>query len=175
MGDDNAGVVLNAHPNNGAVLASVYEDDTSATDDIREAHLTGGSQTWSAIAQIWDGPVRRNLGVLRMAQAVQAYNSSNEAMLVYVTEDSTTSPQYRRWTGSSWGSAASASGTNGELRHMVLKTSPKRDEAILVTLGNNGRIEAQVWNGTTSSWGSVTTLCTTADVNGSRDLQSMYR
>jgi len=55
-------------------------------------------------------------------------------MLVYVTEDSTTYPQYRRWTGSSWGSAASVSGTNGELRHMVLKTSPKRDEAALVTL-----------------------------------------
>lgn len=40
MGDDNAGILLNAHPNNGAVLAAVYEDDTSATKDIREAHLT---------------------------------------------------------------------------------------------------------------------------------------
>ncbi len=134
MGDDNAGVLLNAHPNNGAVLAAFYEDDTSVTKDIREAHLTGGSQTWSAIAQIWDGGVRRNLGILRMTQATQKYNSSNEAMLVYVTEDSTTYPQYRRWTGSSWSSPASASGTNGELRHMVLKTSPKRDEAALVTL-----------------------------------------
>lgn len=76
----------------------------------------------------------RNLGVTRMAQAVQSYSGSNEAMLVYATDDSTTSPQYRRWTGSSWGSAASASGTNGELRHMVLKTSPVRDEAALVTL-----------------------------------------
>lgn len=134
MGDDNAAVLLNSHPNNGAVLAAVYEDDTSATDDIREAHLTAGSQTWSAIEQIWDGGVRRNLGITRMTQATQLYNSSNEAMLVYTTEDSTTNPQYRRWTGSSWGSAASASGTNGELRHMVLKTSPKRDEAALVTL-----------------------------------------
>jgi hypothetical protein len=35
------GIVLNAHPNNGAVLAGVYEDDTSATDDIRQFHLTG--------------------------------------------------------------------------------------------------------------------------------------
>ncbi len=83
---------------------------------------------------MWDGGVRRNLGITRMAQATQKYNSSNEGMLVYVTEDSTTYPQYRRWTGSSWSSASSASGTNGELRHMVLKTSPKRDEAALVTL-----------------------------------------
>jgi hypothetical protein len=175
MGDDNAAVVLSAHPNNGAVLAAVYEDDTSATKDIREARLTGGSQTWSAIAQIWDGGVRRNIGVTRIALATQKFSSSTEGMLVYVTEDSTTNPQYRRWTGSSWGSPASASGTNGELRHMVLKTSPKRDEAVLVTLGNNGRVEAQIWNGTTNSWGSATTLCTTADVNGNRDVQSLYR
>ncbi len=44
-----------------------------------------------------------------MAQAVQAYSSSTEAMLAYVTDDSTTYPQYRRWTGSSWSAPASAS------------------------------------------------------------------
>ncbi len=175
MGDDSSPILLNAHPNNGAVLAAVYEDDTSATKDIQEAHLTGGSQTWSTIAQIWAGPVRRNIGVTRMAQAVQSYSSSNEAMLVYVTEDSTTYPQYRRWTGSSWGSAASVSGTNGELRHMVLKTSPKRDEAALVTLWNNGRVEAQIWNGTTSSWSNTQLLNTLNNTAGSRDTQSIYR
>lgn len=174
-GDDNAAVLLNAQPNNGAVLAAVYEDDTSATDDIREFNLTSGSQTWSTIAQMWAGPTRRNMGIIRMALATQKYSSSTEGMMVYVTEDSTTNPQYRRWTGSSWSSAVSASGTNGELRHMVTKTSPKRDEAVLVTLGNNGRIEAQIWNGTTSSWGSVTSLCTTVDSNGDADLQSLYR
>jgi hypothetical protein len=175
MGDDSSAILLNSHPNNGAVLAAVYEDDTSATKDIQEAHLTGGSQTWSTIAQIWDGPVRRNLGITRMAQATQKYNSSNQGMLLYVTEDSTTYPQYRRWTGSSWSSASSASGTNGELRHMVLKTSPKRDEAALVTLWNNGRVEAQIWNGTTSSWSGTQLLNTLNDANGNRDLQSLYR
>jgi hypothetical protein len=92
------------------------------------------------------------MGILRMAQDVQKYNSSTKAMLTYVTEESTTYPQYRRWTGSTWGSPASANGINGELRHMVIKSSPKRDELILATLGNNGRIEAQVWDGTTQTW-----------------------
>ncbi|MBP7823310.1 hypothetical protein KA050_03090, partial [Candidatus Gracilibacteria bacterium] len=179
-GDDNNSILLNAHPNNGAVIASFYEDDTSGTTnlDILSSALTGGGQTWGAVGTfttIWAGPVRRNLGVTRMAQAVQSYSGSNEAMLVYVTEDSTTYPQYRRWTGSSWGSAASASGTNGELRHMVLKTSPVRDEAALVTVGNNGQVEAQIWNGTTSSWGSVQLLNTLNSVTGSRDVQSLYR
>lgn len=39
-GDHNNSIVLNAQPNNGAVLAGVYQDDTSATHDIREFHLT---------------------------------------------------------------------------------------------------------------------------------------
>lgn len=179
-GNDNNSILLNAHPNNGAIIASFYEDDTSGTTnlDILSSALTGGSQTWWAVGTfttIWDGPVRRNLGITRMAQAVQSYNSSNEAMLVYVTEDSTTYPQYRRWTGTSWSSAASASGTNGELRHMVLKTSPVRDEAALVTLWNNGRVEAQIWDGTTGSWGSAQLLNTLNNTAGSRDIQSLYR
>lgn len=49
------------------------------------------------------------MGVLRMAQDVQVYNSSTEAMWAYVTEESTTYPQYRRWTGSAWSSPSSAS------------------------------------------------------------------
>jgi len=175
MGDDNAAIVLNAHPNNGAVLALVYEDDTSATDDIREAHLTSGSQTWSGIAQIWDGPVKRNVGNIRMAQAVQTYSSSNEAMMVYDTNTSITYPQYRRWTGSAWGSASSASAVNGELRHIALKTAPTRDEAILVTVGSTGEVQAQVWNGASGIWGSPTLLNTMNNAQGDRDLQSLYR
>ncbi len=57
---------------------------------------------------------------------------------------------------------------------MVLKTSPKRDEAILVTLGNAGRVEAQVWNGN-AGWGSAALLNTVNNANGSRDVQSLYR
>jgi len=49
------------------------------------------------------------MGVLRMAQDVQKYNTSNKAMWAYVTEDSTTYPRYRRWTGSAWGSELAAS------------------------------------------------------------------
>lgn len=73
FGDDNAGVLINAHPTNGAVVASLYEDDTSSTDDIIESHLTNGSQLWSSPSEIWNGGVRRNMGVLRMTQDVQSF------------------------------------------------------------------------------------------------------
>lgn len=115
------------------------------------------------------------MGIIRMAQATQKFDNSHQAIMTYVTDDSVTFPQYRRWNGTSWSIPQSTSPINGELRHMVLKTSPKRDEAILVTLGNNGRIEGQVWNGTTMSWSGTTLLGTVADVNGNKDIQSLYR
>lgn len=37
---------LNAQPNSGAVLMMAYESSTSASMDITENRLTGGSQTW---------------------------------------------------------------------------------------------------------------------------------
>ncbi len=175
MGDDSAAIVLNAHPNSGAVFALIYEDDSSATDDIRESRLTGGSQTWSSLAQIWDGPVKRNVLNIRLGMDSQKYGSSTEAMMVYDTNTSITYPQYRRWTGSSWGSPSSASAINGELRHIVLKAAPTRNEMILVTVGSTGEVQAQIWDGETSAWGSPTLLDTIANVNNDRDLQSLYR
>lgn len=157
-GDDSSAILLNAHPNNGTILTSVYQDDTSTSDDIISFVSQAGNQEWSEIEQVWHGGMRRNMGIIRMSQDVQTFDNSSEAMLVYVTDDSITYPQYRRWNGTSWSDPLSTSSTNGELRHMVLKTSPRRDEAILVTLGNNGYVEAQVWNGTTLSWGNATLL-----------------
>ncbi len=175
VGDDSAGLVLNSHPNNGAVLAGIYEDTSSASDDISEIHLTGGSQTWSSLADFWTGPVQREIGLLRMAQAVQSYNNSNEAMVAYVTEGSTSYPQYARWNGSSWGSVASTSPTAGEIRHMVLKAAPTRDELMLVTLGHTGQVQAQVYSGESGAWGSAQLLNTMNNSQGTRDTQSLYR
>ncbi len=175
QGDDTAVISLNAQPNSGAVFSLVYEDDTAATDDITENRLTGGSQTWGTAAVIWGGPVKRNMGASRSVLASQSYNSSTEAMMAYTDESSVTYPQYRRWTGSAWGSPASTSPVSGELRHMVLKTSPTRDEAILLTAGNSGRVEAQVWDGQNSVWGQATLLNTMNNAQGSRDVQSLYR
>lgn len=51
----------------------MYEDDTSSTDDIVESHLTHGGQLWSSPSQVWNGGVRRNMGILRMTQDVQLF------------------------------------------------------------------------------------------------------
>lgn len=54
--DDTSFVRLKADPVSGAVFAGIYESSASATDDIWESRLTGGSSAWSAENTIWGGP-----------------------------------------------------------------------------------------------------------------------
>ncbi|MBP9816454.1 MAG: hypothetical protein KBD05_00250 [Candidatus Pacebacteria bacterium] len=175
QGDDTATLVLNAQPNSGAFFMAAYEDDTAASDDVTENRLTSGSQTWGTATALWSGPVARNIGYSRVALASQFYNSSTEAMVAYVTEGSTSYPQYKRWTGSAWGSTATSSPTSGEIRHIGLKAAPTRDELMLVTQGHTGQIQAQIYSGESGGWGSATLLNTINNANGDRDIQSLYR
>ena len=61
-GDDTAYVALAAHPfkDSGAVFAALYEDTTSATDDITAMQLTAGAAIWPATTQLWGGPTVAN-------------------------------------------------------------------------------------------------------------------
>ena len=54
--DDTSFVRLRADSTSGVVFAGMYEDATSATDDIWETRLSGGTTTWSAKNTIWGGP-----------------------------------------------------------------------------------------------------------------------
>lgn len=54
--DDTSFIRLRADPVSGALFAGMYEDSTSATDDIWESRLTGGSTAWTAKNTIWAGP-----------------------------------------------------------------------------------------------------------------------
>jgi prepilin-type N-terminal cleavage/methylation domain-containing protein len=53
--DDTSFVRLRADPASGNVFAGLYEDSTSATDDIWETRLSGGGTAWSAKNIIWGG------------------------------------------------------------------------------------------------------------------------
>jgi Tfp pilus assembly protein PilV len=54
--DDTSFVRLRADPVSGTLFAGLYEDSTSATDDIWETRLSGGGTTWSAENTLWGGP-----------------------------------------------------------------------------------------------------------------------
>ncbi|HEX8762980.1 MAG TPA: hypothetical protein VF733_04465 [Candidatus Saccharimonadales bacterium] len=54
--DDTSFVRLRADPASGAIFAGIYQNATSASRDLNERRLTGGSATWSAKNTIWAGP-----------------------------------------------------------------------------------------------------------------------
>ena len=54
--DDTSFIRMRAHAASGAFFFGIYEDATSANDDIWEIHLTGGSATASPKNIIWTGP-----------------------------------------------------------------------------------------------------------------------
>jgi hypothetical protein len=80
-GDDTAYVALAAHPfkDSGAVFAAIYEDSTSATDDITAMQLTAGGAVWPATTQLWGGatvlnPVRNRVAVRGESALVPIYS-----------------------------------------------------------------------------------------------------
>jgi hypothetical protein len=74
-GDDAALVQLLSPRYTGEVLATVYQDTSSVTDDITEAHLTNGSSTWSAETVIWGGSTVANPVYNRVFLAPERYVS----------------------------------------------------------------------------------------------------
>jgi Tfp pilus assembly protein PilV len=54
--DDTSFIRLRADPVSGTVFAGIYENSTSATDDIWESRLSGGGSAWTAKNTIWGGP-----------------------------------------------------------------------------------------------------------------------
>ncbi len=164
--DDTGHVRVAVQPNDGTLFAMSYETTGSASDNIEVSSNASGSSTWGAQSEIWAGPTVTDTatvalgGTFRMAIAAEIYSSSTDAMMVYDTQTITSTPKYQRWNGS-WGGEASANTTTGEIRYMELKFSPVADQAILVTQGSSGVLEAQVWTGGgTNSWGAITIIGT---------------
>ncbi|MEM2875166.1 MAG: PGF-pre-PGF domain-containing protein, partial [Candidatus Hadarchaeales archaeon] len=85
----------------------------------------------------------------------KAYLGRIESMVAYSINTST--PQYRIWNGSSWGSQTAINAGAGNVRWVVLKYARNRNEAILGTVDSTtGSIQVRIWNG--SSWGSAKTV-----------------
>ncbi|MBY0538355.1 DUF2341 domain-containing protein [Patescibacteria group bacterium] len=82
---------------------------------------------------------------------------SSEIMVAYGDSTSAT-PKYRLWGGTSWGIEQSAISVSGTINWVRLASGVKRDEYMLVTLDQSNDTFAQVYNATSSTWGSRTLL-----------------
>jgi len=56
FGDDTAIIRLEAQPISGTFFAMIFEDASSATDDILEQRLVDGGTAWSDSFTVWGGP-----------------------------------------------------------------------------------------------------------------------
>lgn len=118
-GDDTAYITLFSNPANGVIFMGVYQDSGSASDDILEAHLTGGSSIWSADAQIWAGPVVANPVMFRIAIASDKKARPNATSFVNNTEgtllDGARTSQSITITGTNFGNGP-CDGTNNAVK-----------------------------------------------------------
>jgi hypothetical protein len=88
---------------------------------------------------------------------------ATEGMIAY-GEGVVTTPRYRLWTGTAWGTEYSANDVGGVTNMVVLRSARTKDEKILGVLDKSGDINVQVWDG--SAWGAVSEVTTVvADVD----------
>ena len=80
-----------------------------------------------------------------------------KGMIAY-GEGTVTTPRYRLWSGTGWGSEQSANNVGGVTNIVVLRSAKTKNEKILGVLDKYGHINVQVWNG--SAWGTVLEVTT---------------
>ncbi|MFC2143495.1 hypothetical protein ACFLQN_03785 [Candidatus Aenigmatarchaeota archaeon] len=78
-------------------------------------------------------------------------------MFVYYDKTQSDKPAYRIWNGTHYSDESTAIQlSKNDINAYALKTSPTRDEKILLTKMSNGDLYAQVWNGT--GWDNLRSL-----------------
>jgi hypothetical protein len=122
--------------------------------------------------QVYDGSAWGNLyegtsnapSVTRRSFDVVYETISGRALAVYCDNGSA---KYRIWDGSAWAATGTISLTSGgtECEWIRLASSPAMNQIVGVFRNTGNRYEAQVWNGTTSSWGNSTVLGSMTEVN----------
>lgn len=84
--------------------------------------------------------------------AVTVATSASEAILVY-GEGSVTTPRYRQWDGSTWGSEGSLLDIGAPLKWAVVRAGTTREEYVAATVGTDADVIAQVFS--TGAWGNL--------------------
>jgi hypothetical protein len=92
------------------------------------------------------------------ADKVQVDSTENSEILLVYGEGSVTSPRYRFWNGTAWGTEGSAGAVGGAINWVQTAAGVPRDEYVLGTIDANNNAYAQIYSASTSSWGNVTLL-----------------
>ncbi len=96
------------------------------------------------------------------------------AMVAY-GEGTVATPRYQIWNGTAWGGELSAQSATGRISWTVLRAAPTRDEYVLVTQTATGTVLAQVYNGTSGTWGNARVMTSAAPSADRRAVDVAYR
>lgn len=96
------------------------------------------------------------------SDSVQLSTAANTQALLVYGESGVNTPRYRFWNGSSWDAPANALDVGAEVQFVSVAAAPTRDEYIAVTLDADEDVNAQVYTASTTSWGNLNEITTTA-------------
>jgi len=142
----------------------VYSSTTRNEKVMISRHYNGTQQF--IYAQVWNGTTWGHVSLLSSWSAgtfldVQnydgTYQSNGNFMAVY--GDFTTSPKFKIWDGSSWGTQTAMQAGQSYPNYVVAKARPGTNEVMVVVAGQGKRTESQYYNGTgylTVNWTLVT-------------------
>ena len=97
------------------------------------------------------------------SDAVSVATTATEAMIVY-GEGTETTPRYRQWDGTEWGSEGSLSDIGAAVAWAVVKAGTAREEYVAATVGTDNDVNVQVFS--TGAWSNLQELTTSmGDIN----------
>ncbi len=149
----------------GSNTYSLWSDTRSFTVDT-----TIGVSTWfQTTSEQFDTGTYTNAYANSNAVTVSA--TASAAFIAYA-EGAVQTPRYRIWNGTSLGSELSAQSVGAQIKWIVLKENPQRDEYVLATIGTNGAVKAQVYKN--SAWGNLQTIANSVSNTSARGVDVVF-
>jgi hypothetical protein len=96
------------------------------------------------------------------SNSVRVSTVRREAFVAYA-ESTVQAPRYRLWNGTTWAAEGTALSIGAPIYWVEAAAAPTRDEYIIVTMASTGRVDAQVFNGTTNTWGNKVQIGTASN------------
>lgn len=103
--------------------------------------------------------------------SVTVATTSRESLMVYA-EGAITTPRYRIWDGTVWGSEGNALDVGATQNWIVTKASPADNEYVLATLGTDADVNVQVYQN--GGWGNLQEITAAISDTGMRGFDVAY-
>ncbi|MFZ2253556.1 MAG: DUF2341 domain-containing protein [Minisyncoccia bacterium] len=105
------------------------------------------------------------------ANSVTVATTSSESLIAY-SEGVTSTPKYRVWSGTAWGTESNALPVGAAPAWTVTKAAPAENEYILGTLGTDADVNVQVYSN--GSWGNLQEVTTAIPNTSMRGFDVAY-